>query len=161
MQISIIAAVAQNNVIGINNSLIWHLPDDLKFFKQTTQGHHIIMGRKNYESIGRALPNRTNIVISRNPNYNAPNCIVVGSLQEAIQKVTADEQPFIIGGGQIYELALPITNTIYLTRVNTEPQGDTLFPELSKNEWILTGSIYHPSDEKHKYDFTFEKYIRK
>lgn len=157
-----IAAVAANSVIGKDNDLIWHLPDDLKFFKDTTKGHHIIMGRKNYESMGRALPFRTNVVISRNSQYQAEGAVVVTSLQEALDfaEKAGEKEAFIIGGGEIYKLGLPIADTMYLTFVEGSPEGDTFFPDFDKNDWNEVSRVKHPVDERHIYAFqicTFEK----
>ena len=135
MDISIIVAIAENNVIGNNNQLIWHIPDDLKRFKALTMGHHIVMGRKTWESIGRALPGRISIVISRNPNYVAHGAVVVTSLQEAIAKAQSDTEIFIIGGAQIYEQALPLATKLYLTKVHRSFEGDVTFPSIDQKEW--------------------------
>lgn len=164
MKVSLIVAVSDNNVIGKDNDLIWHLPKDMKFFKETTQGHFVIMGRKNFESIPhkyRPLPNRTNVVITRQASYQAEGCIIVNSIEEALVKAreSNDTEAFIIGGGQIYELALKneLVDRIYLTRVHKEYDGDTFFPELSK-KWKLIKSEAHLADEKHECDYTFEVY---
>lgn len=135
MDISIIVAIAENNVIGDNNQLIWHIPEDLKRFKALTMGHHIIMGRKTWESIGRALPGRISIVVSRNPEYLAPGAIVVASLDDALAKAQSDNEVFIIGGAQIYEQALPLANKLYLTQVHKAFEGDVSFPKIDKNLW--------------------------
>ncbi len=161
MNISIIVAASINNVIGANNDLPWRLPNDLKHFKQLTTGHHIIMGRKNYESIGRALPNRTSIVISRQPDYRAEGCIVVKSLKKAYNIVAnKDEEVFIIGGGEIYRQTIDLANKIYLTRVETEIAGDIYFPVLGE-EWVLISEEKRKADEKHRYNYTFLVYERK
>lgn len=154
MEISMIAAVADNNVIGKDNQLIWHLPDDLKFFKNTTKGHHIIMGRKNFEAIGRPLPHRTSIIITRQKNYKADGCIVVNSIEEAISKVKNDDKPFIIGGGEIYKQALPLATKLYITKVHARFEGDTLFPEIKPDEWKTISENYHPEDERHECAFS-------
>ena len=125
MIISIVVAVSENGVIGKDNKLIWHLPVDLKFFKDKTSGHHIIMGRKTYESVGRPLPNRVNIVISRSADYIAEGCIVVNSIKEAIGAVVDDSEVFICGGAEIYKEALDVADRMYLTRVHHEFEGDT------------------------------------
>lgn len=158
--ISIIVAVAQNGAIGKNNNLLWHLPDDMAFFKQKTKGHAIITGRKNYESIPekfRPLPNRTNIVVSRQSDYHAPGSIVVSNLEEAIStalKISNDEI-FIIGGGEIYRQALPLVDKIYLTRVNHTFEADTFFPEFNAEDWEETSRTHHPADDRHPFDFAF------
>ncbi|MEE4196449.1 MAG: dihydrofolate reductase [Bacteroidales bacterium] len=152
--LSIIVAVAENNVIGKDNRLIWHLPRDLKHFKETTTGHYIIMGRKTFESNGRPLPNRTNVIISRAKDYHAEGCIVVHSLEEALRKAQDDSEAFIIGGGKIYELALPLVDRIYLTKIHHSFEGDTFFPEINRDEWELIDQRYFEADEKNKYPFS-------
>ena len=166
MKVSLIVAVAENGVIGKDNDLIWHLPNDMRFFKETTTGHHVIMGRKNFESIPerfRPLPNRTNVVITSQSDYQAEGCIVVNSLEDALKvaRESSDTEPFIIGGGQIYKLALEedLVSKIYLTKVYHSFEGDTFFPELSDN-WKEVNRIQNKADEKHKYDYchlTLEK----
>ena len=158
--ISMIVAADENNVIGKDNDLIWHLPDDLKFFKQKTSGHCIIMGRNTFESVGRPLPNRTNIIITRDKNYVADGCEIVHSLEDALKLAENDSEPFIVGGEQIYRLALPVAERIYLTRVHHEFDGDRHFPEL-EDEWVNVESIAHPTDEKHDYAFTFNTYEKR
>ena len=157
--ISIIVAADENNVIGKDNDLIWHLPDDLKFFKNLTSGHPIIMGRKTFESIGRPLPNRTNIIITRDTAFQADGCVVVHSLGEALGK-TKNQDVFIVGGEQVYRLALPKTDRVHLTRVHHSFDGDRFFPELGK-EWVEVESNEHPEDEKHPYSFTFKTYEKR
>ena len=161
MKVSLIAAVSRNNVIGKDNNLIWHLPKDMKFFKDTTQGHHVIMGRKNFESIPHKyspLPNRTNIIITRQNNYLAKGCIVVNSIKEALEiaKQKGEKEAFIIGGGEIYRLALElkVADKIYLTRIHHTFDGDTFFPKLD-NEWEETTRVDYNADEKHAYDYSF------
>ncbi len=162
MKISLIVAASENNVIGKDNDLLWSLPDDLQFFKETTEGHPIILGRKNYEAIGRALPNRRNIIVSRQEDLEVDGCEVTSSVEEAIElaKETENEEIFITGGGEIYRLALPLANRIYLTRVHAEIEGDVFFPELSEEEWEEVDRKEHPADEKHEYAFTFLIYDR-
>ncbi len=159
--ITIIAAVAENNVIGKDNDLIWHLSDDLKHFKDLTSGHHIIMGRKTFESMPKALPNRTNVVITRQDDFSAENVIVAGSLQEALEVAKEDPQPFIIGGGEIYKQALQFTDRIELTRVHHSFEGDTFFPEINTVVWKEVDTKFHAKDEKHEYDFTFIRYEKR
>ena len=161
MVVSLIVAVAENGVIGKDNDLIWHLPKDMRFFKETTLGHHVIMGRKNFESIPhkyRPLTERTNIVITRQSGYKAKGSIVVNSVEAAldIAKKNGDTEPFIIGGGQIYKLALDanLVDKIYLTKINHTFDGDTFFPEL-ENEWKEVQRIDCKADEKHAYDYSF------
>ena len=159
--ITIIAAAAQNNELGKDNKLIWHLSDDLKRFKRLTSGHHIIMGRKTFESFPNALPNRTNVVITRDKNYTAENAVVVHSLEAALALAKNDEQPFIIGGGEIYRQSLAIANKIELTRVHESFEADTFFPEIDLSIWKETFSEVHAKDEKHPHDYTFITYERK
>src|SRR5690349_21170892 len=130
MTISIIVALSENNVVGINNQLPWHLSADLKRVKALTMGHHLIMGRKTFESIGRPLPGRTNVIITRDRNYQAEGCVVVGSLMEALDKAKEDNEAFIFGGGEIFKEGLPKVNKIYMTRIHQHFEGDTHFPEL-------------------------------
>ena len=161
MEVSLIVAVAENGVIGKDNDLIWHLPKDMKFFKETTLGHHVIMGRKNFESIPekyRPLPNRTNVVITRQADYKAEGCVVINSVEEALEiaKQNGDKEPFIIGGGQIYKIALEqnLVDKIYLTKVHHTFDGDTFFPKLN-NEWKEINKKVNKADEKHAYDYDF------
>jgi dihydrofolate reductase len=161
MKVSLIVAAAENGVIGKDNDLIWHLPKDMRFFKETTLGHHVIMGRKNFESIPhkyRPLPNRINIVITRQTDYKADGCVVVNSVVAALEiaKENGDKEPFIIGGGQIYKLALEasLVDKIYLTKVHHTFDGDTFFPELN-NKWKEVNKTVNKADEKHAYDYDF------
>ena len=161
MKVSLIVAVSENGVIGKNNDLIWRLPKDLAFFKNTTIGHHVILGRKNFESIPhkfKPLINRTNIIVSRNINYVAQGCIVVSSIEDAIEiaKKNNDDEPFIIGGGEIYKLALEsnLVDKIYLTKVHHVFEGDTFFPKLNNN-WQEVNIIKNKADENHDYDYDF------
>jgi len=161
MKVSLIVAVSENGIIGKDNNLIWHLPKDMKFFKETTMGHHVIMGRKNFESIPhkfRPLPNRTNIVITRQSNYKAEGCLVVNSVEEALEiaKQNGDSDPFIIGGGQIYKIALEqnLVDRIYLTRIYYSFDGDTFFPELN-SDWKEINREDCFKDEMNKYDYSF------
>lgn len=163
--ISIIVAAAEKNVIGKDNSLIWHLPADMKFFKEKTSGHCIITGRKNYESIPekfRPLPNRTNIVITRQKNYQAPGAIVVETIEDAILKAkeTGDQEIFIIGGAEIYKQFMRYADKIYLTKIYHSFEGDTFFPEINDKNWREVSRIKGLTDEKNIYDhdfFIFEK----
>lgn len=154
MMLSIIVAVSENNVIGKDNDLIWKLPRDMKHFKETTTGHCIIMGRKTFESNGRPLPNRTNVIISRDENYKADGCVIVHSLEDAIKEAKNDSEAFIIGGGVIYELTMPIVDRIYLTKIHHSFEGDTFFPELNMNDWNITEERFFEPDEKNIYPFT-------
>ena len=156
--ITIIAAASDNDVIGNDNKLIWHLSKDLIRFKNLTKGHHVIMGRKTYESMPKALPNRTNVVISRNKNYTAENIIVVDSIENALKVCKNDPQPFIIGGGEIYNLGLQYAKRIELTRVHHYFEGDTFFPEINKNLWKEVKNIKMFDIENHNYNFSFVTY---
>ena len=158
--VSIIVAVAQNGTIGDKNSLLWHISEDMRFFKRTTSGHPVIMGRKTYDSLGRPLPNRTNVVISRTAEH-IEGCQIARSLEEAIALFPADEEIFIIGGAQIYALALEVADRIYLTRVEHDYEGDTSFPKWDESKWQLVGSEAYPCGEKYPYPFAFERYERK
>ena len=157
--ISIIVAVAKNGVIGDKNSLLWHITEDMRFFRQTTSGHPVIMGRKTYESLGRPLPNRTNVVISRTIDQ-IEGCTVVRSLEEAIKMFPSEEEVFIIGGAQIYALALAIADRFYLTRVECEYEGDTSFPAWDEQQWRLTSRQAFECGEKYPHPFAFETYER-
>lgn len=157
---SIIVAVAENGVIGNENALLWHISEDLRHFKALTTGHPVVMGRKTYESLGRPLPNRTNVVITRQ-EIEIPGCLVVHSLDEALALFPADEEVFIIGGAQIYAQALPLADRFYLTRVFHAYRGDTRFPEWDEREWKLTSSESFSSGVNYPYPFAFETYERR
>ena len=161
--ITMIAAAGEDNSIGKDNDLMWHLPDDFKRFKRLTTGHKIIMGRKTYESFPQPLPNRTHIIITRDRTYNPgdPECIVVHSLEDALDLTKPDETVFIIGGGEIYALALEISDVIELTRVHGTFEADAFFPEIDLSQWELVREEYHPVDSKHAYPFTYLTYHRK
>lgn len=166
MILSIIVATSANLVIGKDNTLIWHMPADMKYFKEKTSGHCVITGRKNYESIPekfRPLPNRTNIVVTRQTDYQAPGAIVASSIEKAIAiaKELGDEEVFIIGGAEIYKQSMPMVNRLYLTRIHHEFEGDAFFPEVDLEIFKLTNAISHQADEKNKYNYTFETYERK
>ncbi len=158
--LSIIAAVAQNGTIGDRNTLLWHITEDMQFFRRTTQGHPVIMGRKTYESLGRPLPKRQNVVISRQP-LQIEGCTVVHSLQEAIDLFPSDEELFIIGGGQIYGEALPLADRMYLTIVEQDFAGDTLFPHWEREAWELRSSTRYERGEEFPHPFRFEYYERR
>ena len=153
MTLSLVVAASSNNVIGRDGGLPWHLPDDLRQFKRLTTGKAVIMGRSTYESIGRPLPDRRNIVMTRNADYVADGCDVVSSVSEAMDAVEGAEEVMIIGGGQVYRDFLPLANRIYLTRVQAEVEGDTYFPEIDEATWRLVSSEHHAADEKHRYAF--------
>ena len=156
-----IAAVAENNALGKNNELIWHLPNDFKRFKALTSGHHIIMGRKTFESFPKPLPNRTHIIITRQKEYQAEGCLIVDSIEKALEICPKDEDSFIIGGGEIYNLGLPYADKIDITRVHHEFEADAYFPEIGPKEWELILSEFNEKDEKHLYDYTFQTFVRK
>ncbi len=160
MNINTIVATGKNREIGKDNQLLWRLSDDLKLFKQTTLNHTIIMGRKTFESIGKALPKRRNIVISRNKNYEATGCELVNSLNEAFDLCKEEKEVFVIGGGSIYEQALPLTQTLYISEVNGCFDAEVFFPEINENEWKLSHSEQYPKNEKNEYAFTFKKLFR-
>lgn len=157
--LSIIVAVARNGVIGDKNALLWHISEDMRFFRRTTSGHPVIMGRKTYESLGRPLPNRQNVVISRTIQ-EIEGCTVVGSLEQAIALFPAEEEVFIIGGAQIYALALEVADRFYLTRVEHDYEGDTSFPAWDESQWRLLSREEFESGEKYPYPFAFELYER-
>lgn len=158
--ITMVAAAAENNALGKNNDLLWHLPDDFKRFKQITSGHHIIMGRKTFESFPKPLPNRTHVIITRQKNYNPEGCIIVDSIEKAIEACPKNDAIFIIGGGEIYNLAMDFADSIELTRVHESFEADTFFPKIDLKQWKLTSEEYHPKDEKHKFDFTYQTFIK-
>ena len=163
MIISLIAARTQNNVIGKNNDLPWHLPDDMKYFMQTTKGHHTIMGRKNYDSIPekfKPLPNRTNIVVTRQYGFRAPGCIVVNTLEKGLEiaRNNGEIEIFIIGGSEIYNLSFSLADKLYITEINTILDGDTHFPDFDKKEWNEISRVHHNKDERHIFDFDFVIY---
>ncbi|WP_276090666.1 dihydrofolate reductase [Pedobacter sp. JY14-1] len=155
MRVAAIVAMAENRAIGKDNELLWHLPEDLKHFKTMTRGHAIIMGRKTFDSLGKPLPHRRNIVITRNKHLELPGAEVVGSVDEALALCAGEEEVFIVGGAAIYKLALPRTDCIYLTTVHASYEGDAYFPELEPSEWKETTSERHEADERHNVAFTF------
>ncbi|WP_374174771.1 dihydrofolate reductase [Flavobacterium tructae] len=159
--IIMIAAVAENNALGKNNDLVWHLPNDFKRFKSLTTNHHIIMGRKTFESFPKPLPNRVHVVITRQNDYQPEGCIVVDSIEKAIAICPKNEDSYIIGGGEIYNLGLPYTDIIEVTKVHHTFEADTFFPVINETEWQLVESEENFKDEKHLYDYTYETYIRK
>ena len=158
--LSLIVAVAQNGVIGDRNALLWHISEDLKHFKALTSGHPVVMGRKTYESLGRPLPNRTNVVISRQ-ELEIPGCRVVHSLDEALALFPGDEEVFILGGAQIYAEALPRADRFYLTRVFHDYEGDTRFPEWDEAQWRLVSSEAFPCGREYPWPFVFECWERR
>ncbi len=166
MKISLVAAVAQNGVIGKNNDLPWHLPDDMRFFIQTTKGHCVILGRKNYESLPakfKPLPDRTNIVVTRQTRFDAPGCIVVHSMDEALDvaREKEEQEVMVIGGSDIYAIALPFADRLYLTEIQADVEGDVRFPQYDKKDWDEISRVHHEKDDRHKYAFDFVIYERK
>ena len=168
MIVSLIAARSENDVIGQDGGIPWHLPADLQHFKRLTTGHTIVTGRKTFQSIGRPLPGRRTVVITRNPDFGADGATVVSSLDEALR--TAEKDPFetdgrvevfVVGGAEIYEQALPLAGRMYLTRVHTVIDGNVRFPEVAEEEWELRSSERHAADEKNLHDYTFEVWERK
>lgn len=157
---SIIAAMASNRVIGINNTLPWRLPADLAHFKALTLGHHIIMGRKTYESLGKPLPGRTSVIVTRDRQFAVPGCVVVNSLAGAMAACEGDEEAFFIGGADIYRQALEFVGRIYLTEVKTEVTGDAWFPELDCARWLESSRKHCGADEKNGFDYDFVTYDR-
>ena len=159
--ITIIVAAAENNAIGKDNDLIWSLPNDLKRFKKLTSGHSIIMGRKTFDSFPGLLPKRKHIVISRNKNNSVPEEVtVVNNFEDAIRETGDDENPFIIGGGQIYKLAMDLVDKIELTRVHEEFKADTFFPKIDEDKWELINEEFNEKDERHQFSFTYKTYIK-
>jgi len=161
MKLSLIAALAQNHVIGKNNRLVWHLPADMKFFRNTTMGHTLIMGRKTFESFGKLLPGRKSIVITRQAGWRYEGALVVHSFAEAMQSAMQNEEVFVIGGAEIYRQAMPYCSRMYLTVVHHDFEGDTVFPPVDFSEWNLVSDEKHMADEKNAYDYSFRLYERK
>ena len=163
MLISAIVAVSRNGVIGKDNQIPWYLPEDLKFFKRTTLDHHILMGRKNYQSIGKPLPKRTNVVITRDPYFVSTGCVVVHSIEEALQVAhdNGETEAFIIGGGEIYKQAMPYVQKLYISEVDVEVEGDVFFPEIDKSEWDVVSEEHFPFNERNAFSFTVRVYERK
>ncbi|QYS86836.1 dihydrofolate reductase [Flavobacterium oreochromis] len=161
-KIILIAAAGQNNELGKNNDLLWHLPDDFKHFKALTTGHYIVMGRKTFESFPKPLPNRTHVIVTHSERYSAPeSCLVVVGIQKALEVCPIDQDVYIIGGGEIYKQFIDLADQIELTRVHGCFEADTFFPNINNTQWVLKNSIFHPKDEKHAYSFTIERYVRK
>lgn len=160
--ITIIAAIGKNNELGKDNQLLWRLPADLKHFKNLTSGHPIIMGRKTYESIGKPLPNRTNIVVSRKDDWFEEGILIVPSLKDAIKHAKKiNENIFILGGGEIYRHTIDLADRLEITQVNHQTDADVFFPKIDEKIWIKTDEINHPKDENHAYDFYFQTWERK
>lgn len=163
VKLIMIAAAGENDALGKDNALLWHLPDDFKRFKKLTTGHKIIMGRKTFESFPKPLPNRWNIIITRDPHYSLPitDGIVVHSMESALTLVAEDAQAYIIGGGEIYAMGMEVSHHIELTRVHGTFEADTFFPSIDSNEWDLVQEEYHPKDERHDYAFSYLRYDKK
>jgi len=155
-----IAAAAENNALGKDNKIVWHLPNDFKRFKLLTSGHHIIMGRKTFESLEKPLPNRTHIIITRQQNYKADGCVVVESMETALDACPKGEDSFIIGGGEIYSLGMPYADKLEITRVHESFDADAYFPEIDKNKWKIDTSEFNAKDQNHKFDYTYETLVR-
>jgi len=158
--ISLIAAIGKNGELGAQNKLLWHLPHDLRRFRELTNEHPIIMGRKTFESIGRPLPHRKNIILTRLPDYTQEGCFIAHSLSEALSLAGDDSEVFIIGGSEIYTLTLPHAHRMYLTYVDTEAPADAFFPSFTEEEWREVSSEHHPKDEEHPHSFTFKIFER-
>ncbi|TCI90194.1 dihydrofolate reductase [Tenacibaculum sp. M341] len=158
--ITIIAAIGQNNELGKNNDLIWHLPADLKRFKKVTSGHHIIMGRNTFESIGKPLPNRTTVIITRNDNYFKEGCLIANSIEQALELAKGDDEIYIIGGAQIYQQAIAsdLVDKLDITIVHESFEADVFFPEIDKTIWKETSREDFKADEKNKFDYSFVSY---
>ena len=154
-RLSLVVAMAKNRVIGAAGRIPWHLPNELQLFKRITMGHPIVMGRKTYESIGRLLPGRTTVIVTRQADYRVPGAIVVHSLDDAIAACGRDDEIFVIGGGELYREALPSADRIYLTTVEAEPAGDTYMPELEAGAWRELSAEAFPADARHRYPYCF------
>lgn len=156
---TIVVAMGEKNEIGFENQLLWHLPKDLKHFKDITSGHPVIMGRKTYESIGKALPNRTNIVVSRKKDWFEEGILIVGSIKEALKFAKKiDEDVFVIGGGNIYEQTMDVVDRLEVTLVKADLEADTFFPKIDLKIWKMTNEICHEKDERNGYDFCFQTF---
>ncbi|MDQ3141537.1 MAG: dihydrofolate reductase [Bacteroidota bacterium] len=162
MIISAVVAMSPDRVIGLNNQIPWYLPADLKFFKKQTTGHHILMGRKCYDSIGKPLPNRTNIIVTRDPYFIVSNCLIAHSLEEGIYIAKSNEENelMIIGGGEIYQLAMPFISKIYLTIVDYSGIGDVFFPPIDFEGWKIISEEHHEKDVKNTMNYTFQTLLR-
>lgn len=156
MRIALIAAAAENGVIGRDNQLPWHLPDEFRYFKQTTEGHHVIMGRRTWESRGKPLPKRVNVVVTSQADYQAPGAIVVSSLAEALRVAehAGESEAFVIGGTRLYADALAVADRVHLTRVHANFEGDAVFPSFEESKWREVDRREHASDERHAFAFT-------
>ena len=162
MTVSLIVAVSSNGVIGHDGGLPWHLPADLKHFKRTTMGHHLIIGRRTWDEVGKPLPGRTMVVVTRSRRFAPEGAKVVRSVEQALEIAAEDDEPFIGGGSQIYRIALArdLVHRIYLTRIHAEVEGDTFFPEFDLDDWGLVSEEHHEADEKNEFDYSFLLYER-
>ncbi|MEL7498911.1 MAG: dihydrofolate reductase [Planctomycetota bacterium] len=158
---TMIVAASENNVIGASGDLPWRLSADLQRFKRLTMSHSIIMGRKTFDSIGRLLPGRTTIIVTRNLDYTFEGATIVHSLEEALAACASDEQPFLVGGAEMYRLGLPLVEEIQMTRVHVELDGDTFLPEIDWSEWELVSDQRHPADPKNDFDYSFQRYLKR
>ena len=160
MKISIVVAFDQNRLIGKNNELPWHLPADLKHFKSITMGHHMVMGRKTFDSIGKPLPGRTSVVITRQHGLQIEGCIVVNNLEEALEYCKGQLEIFIVGGAEIFKWALPLCTDLYVTQIHHQFSGDTWFPEIKTDEWSILSKEDHNADEKNGWNYSYIHYKR-
>ena len=160
-RLSIIVAMAKNRVIGANNRIPWHLPAELKLFKEVTMGHHMVMGRRTWESIGRLLPGRTSVIVTRQRDYKVDGAVVAHSLKAALEACAGDEEAFVIGGAELFREALPLADRLHLTVVDTEPEGDTLMPAIDLDDWQETASWSSPANERNPLAFRYTLYERK
>ena len=158
--ISLIVAMGRNRVIGRDNQLVWHQPADLRHFKETTIGKPVIMGRKTFESVGKSLPGRTTVVVTRRDDFVAPGCLMAGSLEQALEMVSSEPEILIAGGGEIYRQAIPVCDRMYITIIEHEFDGDTFFPEFDQGEWVIEEERRHEADEKNRYSMLFRTYRR-
>lgn len=159
-QLSLIVAIARNGVIGLDNRIPWRLPDEQQLFKRLTLGHHIVMGRRTYESIGRLLPGRTTVIVTRQPDYAVPGAIVAHSLRDAINAAARDSEIFVIGGAELFREALPLADRLHLTTVDAEPPGDTVMPPIDLAGWKETAREHHPVDARHAHAYTYQLFER-
>lgn len=161
LKITLIVAATENNVIGKVNKMPWHLPNDLKYFKKNTLEHSVVMGRKTFESLGKPLPDRRNIILTRDMTAKSDDVDIANSFQEVLNYCRDEREIFVIGGGEIFKQTLPFADKILLTRLHTTIDGDAYFPELPAHEWILESEDKHEKDEKHPFDYSFQVYVRK
>ena len=160
MKVSLIVAMAKNRVIGADNKIPWHLPNELKLFKSLTMGHHIVMGRKTYESINRLLPGRTTVIVTRQRDYDVPGAVIANSVEEALRACRDDDECFVIGGADLFRETLPLADRLYLTVVDAEPHGDIFMPELDMSAWREISSESFAADDKHAHAYRFAIYDR-